>query len=658
MTSHSISIPTRCAGSTARSATSACAPTATTQYVEVDGRVRALSRRSLRRARLHARAARPTTSTSLVIGGGFGGLLAGARLREAGVDDIRIIEKGGDFGGTWYWNRYPGAQCDIESYIYLPLLEETRLHAEGEVRARAGDPRAHASAIGEHFDLYRDALLPDRGHRAALGRRRRALDRLAPIAATCMRARFVVHGERAAATGRSCPASPASRPSRATPSTPAAGTTTTPAATPSGDLTGLRRQARRHHRHRRDRGAVRAAPRRAARAALRVPAHAVVGRRARQPPDRPRVGAQSLAAGLAAASAWRTSPRSSSRRLRATRTWSTTAGPTSSATLLARCAQQPRARRPLAGRALRSDRARRLPEDGARSARASTRSSRTRATAEALKPWYRQFCKRPCFHDEYLQTFNRPNVHAGRHRRPGRRAHHRERRRRRRASSTSSTASSSRPASRSAPTTRARAGVQRVRPAGRLLGVAQDARDELREGVVAVRRRVDRSPHRPRPISSKVQRLQSIGAVPASATTQTRLQAVAACREEVGRALRVEAIARQGNRHGAQAAPARPRAAAASTPMSSRTERSARKAIAYWIAGLAEVALEVRGTGTRRPDAAQHCDRVGKGAPGAMLSSPGRRPCSRARGKCRNDRAQRVRGARRRRPPRRRASGA
>ena len=60
----------------------------------------------------------------VVVGGGFGGLLAGARLREAGVEDIRMIEKGGDFGGTWYWNRYPGAACDVESYIYLPLLEE------------------------------------------------------------------------------------------------------------------------------------------------------------------------------------------------------------------------------------------------------------------------------------------------------------------------------------------------------------------------------------------------------------------------------------------------------------------------------------------------------------------------------------------------------
>ena len=61
----------------------------------------------------------------LVIGGGFGGLLAGARLRETGLEpnEIRLVEKGGDFGGTWYWNRYPGAMCDIERYIYLPLLE-------------------------------------------------------------------------------------------------------------------------------------------------------------------------------------------------------------------------------------------------------------------------------------------------------------------------------------------------------------------------------------------------------------------------------------------------------------------------------------------------------------------------------------------------------
>jgi cation diffusion facilitator CzcD-associated flavoprotein CzcO len=86
--------------------------------------------------------------------GGFGGLLAAARLCEAGVKDIRIIEKGGDFGGTWYWNRYPGAQCDIESYIYLPLLEETG-YIPMEKYSFGNEIRAHARRIGEHFDLYR-----------------------------------------------------------------------------------------------------------------------------------------------------------------------------------------------------------------------------------------------------------------------------------------------------------------------------------------------------------------------------------------------------------------------------------------------------------------------------------------------------------------------
>ena len=93
----------------------------------------------------------------VVVGGGFGGQLAAARLREAGVEDIRIIEKGGDFGGTWYWNRYPGAACDIESYIYLPLLEEVG-YVPVEKYSRAPEILKHSRAIGEKFDLYRGAL--------------------------------------------------------------------------------------------------------------------------------------------------------------------------------------------------------------------------------------------------------------------------------------------------------------------------------------------------------------------------------------------------------------------------------------------------------------------------------------------------------------------
>ncbi|MFF1420517.1 flavin-containing monooxygenase [Streptomyces sp. NPDC058280] len=90
-----------------------------------------------------------------IIGGGFGGLVAGARLRQAGMRDIRVIEKAGDFGGTWYWNRYPGIHCDIESYIYLPLLEEVG-HVPRMKYAPGEEIRQHARAIGRQFDLYRD----------------------------------------------------------------------------------------------------------------------------------------------------------------------------------------------------------------------------------------------------------------------------------------------------------------------------------------------------------------------------------------------------------------------------------------------------------------------------------------------------------------------
>ncbi|MBV1878816.1 MAG: NAD(P)/FAD-dependent oxidoreductase [Pseudomonadales bacterium] len=93
-----------------------------------------------------------------IIGGGFGGLLAGAMLRKAGIDNIRMIEKGGDFGGTWYWNRYPGAACDIESYIYLPLLEELG-YMPARKFADAPEILQHSKSIAKHFGLYENACL-------------------------------------------------------------------------------------------------------------------------------------------------------------------------------------------------------------------------------------------------------------------------------------------------------------------------------------------------------------------------------------------------------------------------------------------------------------------------------------------------------------------
>src|SRR5437016_705485 len=95
--------------------------------------------------------------TFAFIGGGFAGLVTGARLKEAGIDDVRIVEKGGDFGGTWYWNRYPGAMCDTASFVYMPLLEETG-HMPTEKYAHAPEILEHCQRIGKHFGLYDHAL--------------------------------------------------------------------------------------------------------------------------------------------------------------------------------------------------------------------------------------------------------------------------------------------------------------------------------------------------------------------------------------------------------------------------------------------------------------------------------------------------------------------
>ena len=93
----------------------------------------------------------------VIVGGGIAGVLAGAQLRKAGIERIRIVDQAGCIGGTWYWNRYPGVMCDVESYIYLPMLEEldyvpTHRYAYGEEILR------HLEVIGDRFDLVADGL--------------------------------------------------------------------------------------------------------------------------------------------------------------------------------------------------------------------------------------------------------------------------------------------------------------------------------------------------------------------------------------------------------------------------------------------------------------------------------------------------------------------
>jgi cation diffusion facilitator CzcD-associated flavoprotein CzcO len=93
----------------------------------------------------------------VIIGGGFSGLVTGARLKQAGVTDVRIIEGGGDVGGAWYWNRYPGAMCDTAAMIYLPLLEETG-HKPTRKYTFAPEIFGHAQRIARHFGLYEKSL--------------------------------------------------------------------------------------------------------------------------------------------------------------------------------------------------------------------------------------------------------------------------------------------------------------------------------------------------------------------------------------------------------------------------------------------------------------------------------------------------------------------
>lgn len=89
----------------------------------------------------------------LFIGGGFSALLTSARLREKGVESIRIVERGADVGGTWYWNRYPGVACDVVGYDYLPLLDEMD-YVPVNHYSRGPEILKHCQAIAKKYELY------------------------------------------------------------------------------------------------------------------------------------------------------------------------------------------------------------------------------------------------------------------------------------------------------------------------------------------------------------------------------------------------------------------------------------------------------------------------------------------------------------------------
>ena len=105
--------------------------------------------------------ARPSVNDEMdvvIVGAGLGGLMIAAGLAKAGLERIRLIDSAGDVGGVWYWNRYPGVGCDTEASIYLPLLEDIGTMPQDRY-ARGPDIWAHAQDIAKHFDLYEHALL-------------------------------------------------------------------------------------------------------------------------------------------------------------------------------------------------------------------------------------------------------------------------------------------------------------------------------------------------------------------------------------------------------------------------------------------------------------------------------------------------------------------
>ena len=93
----------------------------------------------------------------LVVGAGFSALLLWYKLSKAGFTDIRFCERGGDVGGTWYWNRYPGIACDVESYAYMPLLDETG-YFPTQKYASGFEIFEYCQLIAERFGFYDHCL--------------------------------------------------------------------------------------------------------------------------------------------------------------------------------------------------------------------------------------------------------------------------------------------------------------------------------------------------------------------------------------------------------------------------------------------------------------------------------------------------------------------
>jgi len=339
----------------------------------------------------------------VIFGGGFSGLLTGARLREKGVDDFLIIEKGADFGGTWYWNRYPGAACDTESYIYMPLLEETG-YIPAAKYAKAPELFEHSRRIGRHFKLYENALFQTEAKDARWdGESARWI--VTTNRGDSLRARFIVVAGGLLHRPK-LPGIPGVDSFKGHSFHTSRWDYAYTGGDSSGGMTGLVDKAV---------GiigtgatAVQCVPHLGASAKelfvfQRTPSSVDVRNDRPTDPD----WAKSLKPGWQKERTDNFSAVVSGEEFDQDLVndgWTDLIG---NILLLARRKQQ-------AGEKVEDPQTLIQLADYQKMERVRARVDdivRDKATADALKPWYDQFCKRPCFHDQYLQTFNRPNVH-------------------------------------------------------------------------------------------------------------------------------------------------------------------------------------------------------------------------------------------------------
>ena len=341
-----------------------------------------------------------------IIGGGFGGLMMGARLREAGFEDIRLVESGGDVGGTWYWNRYPGAMCDVESYCYLPLLEELGYMPRHKY-SFAPEILEHSRNIARHYRLYDKALLQT------------AVSELRWDAAT---ARWIVsthRGDRFTARYVAMANGPLSRPKL-------------PGIPGINDFKGHT-----FHTSRWDYGYT-GGDSYGNLDGLKDKRVGIIGTGATAIQCIPHLGASAKELYVfqrtpssvdvrnngETDAAWFASLEPGWQARRQANFNILVAGGDQDEDLVSdgwtdiyrklTGAAAKEAARKLGRRLTNAERAQLLElQDYKKMNQVRARVDaivKDPATAEALKPWYRQFCKRPCFHDEYLATYNRPNV--------------------------------------------------------------------------------------------------------------------------------------------------------------------------------------------------------------------------------------------------------